>query len=115
MDERTEPVVDEGSRMDRPAVRGPFRSKNSGLVSRIEEYECRGTEEFLAGEYRPKVCRVCKVPPDHCLCGAEPDRLRYALAQISLIHRVWGDGMCEGCRNSATLCGYITLINDARG
>lgn len=58
MDERTEPVLG-----DSPVARGLFRSKKPGLGTRIEEYERRGTADFLAGEYRPKSCQVCKVPP----------------------------------------------------
>jgi hypothetical protein len=110
MDESTEPVSD-----DRPVVRGPFRSP--GLGTRIEEYERRGTEDFLAGEYhRPAAtCSTCRVPREHCLCHAEPDRLRYALAQISLVHQLRPDGSCAGCRAQAVLCGYITLLDYVRG
>lgn len=107
MDERTEPVPGV-----RPVFRGPFRQP--GLGSRIEEYERRGTEDFLAGEYRPKICRVCKAESVHCLCSAEPERLRYALAQISVIHQD-RDGVCSGCGVQAVLCGYLALLRHVRG
>jgi hypothetical protein len=123
MDEHTEPVLDgpdsEPAQTDpaeRPVYRGPFRQPSLG--TRIAEYERPGTEDFLAGEYRAPqraaVCPTCRVPGEHCLCRAEPDRLRYALAQISLIHQVRPDGTCSGCGTSAALCGYLTLLDYAR-
>jgi hypothetical protein len=99
--ETTEPVPI-ADPAGRPVIRGLFRSP--GLGTRIEEYERRGTEDFLAGDYRPPqpaVCPTCRVPGEHCLCRTEPDRLRYALAQISLIHQVRPDGSCAGCGTSA--------------
>jgi hypothetical protein len=112
MDEHTGPVSD-----DRPVYRGPFRSKNPGLGTRLDEYERKGIEDFLAGEYRKPVtmCSTCRVPKEHCLCRAEPDKLRYALAQISLIHQLRPDGSCAGCGTQAVLCGYITLLDRVRG
>jgi hypothetical protein len=115
MNERTEPVPDNGPGTSRPAYRGPFRQP--GLGTRIEEYERRGTEDFFAGEYRPRpamvMCAVCKVSPEHCLCAADPDALRYALAQISVIHSP-RDGVCSRCGTQIMLCGYLALLRHAR-
>jgi hypothetical protein len=107
-DEPTEPAS-----VGRPAYRGPFRTP--GLGTRVEEYERRGTDDFFAGEYRPRTttspCAVCTMPAEHCLCRAEPDRLRDALAQISSSHQMRSDGRCAGCGNPAARCGYITLLH----
>ena len=115
MDERTEPVPDNEPGTPRPAYRGPFRQR--GLGTRIEEYERRGTEDFFAGDYRPPpakvMCAVCKAPSEHCLCAAHPDALRYALAQISVIHSP-RDGTCSGCGTQVVLCGYLTLLRHVR-
>jgi hypothetical protein len=111
--ERTEPVPI-ADPVAPPTVRGPFR--NPSLGTRIEEYERRGTEDFFAGNYRPpatSTCAVCKVPPEHCLCTAHPDALRYALAQISMIHSA-RDGVCSGCGTQAVLCGYLALLRHVR-
>lgn len=101
MDEHTEPVW-----------------RRPGLGTRIEEYERRGAEDFLAGEYRPRptagICPVCRAPAEHCLCAAHPDALRYALAQISVIHSP-RDGVCSGCGTQAVLCGYLALLRQVRG
>jgi hypothetical protein len=122
MDERTEPVgerVVETDLADRTmTARGPFgRRRVRALGTRIADYERQGTEDFLAGEYRapqPVICSTCRVPAGHCLCRVEPDRLRYALAQVSLIHQVRPDGTCAGCGTSAVLCGYLALLDRAR-
>jgi hypothetical protein len=124
MNERTEPAGGEWAAQadpaDRPMVgRGPFsRRQVRDLGSRIADYERRGTTDFYAGEYRtPRtvVCSTCRAPGEHCLCRADPDRLRYALAQISLIHQVQPDGSCSGCGSSAVLCGYLELLDHVRG
>jgi hypothetical protein len=60
------------------------------------------------------VCAVCRVPAAHCLCAAHPDDLRYALAQISLVHHPNRHGMCRGCGASAALCGYLALLRRVR-
>jgi hypothetical protein len=60
------------------------------------------------------VCSTCRVPPVHCLCAAAADDLRYALAQISLIHYRDRYGQCNGCGTSAALCGYLVLLRQVR-
>jgi hypothetical protein len=60
------------------------------------------------------VCAVCRVPGVHCMCAADPDDLRYALAQISLVHRPNRYGICIGCGASAVLCGYLALLRRVR-
>jgi hypothetical protein len=42
------------------------------------------------------VCAVCRAPGVHCMCAADPDDLRYALAQISLVHHPTGTGSASG-------------------
>jgi hypothetical protein len=54
------------------------------------------------------------VQPEHCLCEAEPDKLRYALAQITLIHRIRADGICAGCGTAAVLCRHLRLLEYVR-
>ena len=56
---------------------------------------------------------MCKVPAEHCLCAADPDKLRYALAQISVIHSS-RDGVCSGCGTQVVLCGYLALLRHVR-
>jgi hypothetical protein len=77
----------------------------------------RAAAGFLAGDYRrppeAALCATCRAPGEHCLCHAEADKLRYALAQISLIHQP-RDGMCAGCGTTAALCGYITLLRQVQ-
>jgi len=110
MDERTEPVNGQWAAEADPAdqsTREPFSRRQVRDVA---------TEDFPYRAPRPTaVCPTCRVPGEHCLCRAEPDRLRYALAQISLIHQVRPDGTCSGCGTSTALCGYITLLDRARG
>jgi hypothetical protein len=95
-------------------TRGSFRP---GLGARVEEYERQGTAYFFAGDYRPRpatgTCPVCRVPGEHCLCAADPNALRYALAQISVIHSS-REGVCSGCGTQAVLCGYLALLRQVR-
>jgi hypothetical protein len=76
-----------------------------------------GIEDFFASDYRPRpataTCEVCKVLAEHCLCAADPNALRYALAQISVIHQA-RDGVCSGCGTQAVLCGYLALLRRVR-
>jgi hypothetical protein len=112
--ERTQPA-ETGPATGQPVYQGP--SRRPALGTRVEEYERRGTETFLAGDYRapqPALCPTCRAPAEHCLCHAEPDKLRFALAQISLVHQVRPDGACAGCGTSAVLCGYLALLRQAR-
>lgn len=93
---------------------GVTRSWHAPRMWELPEHSL--TDLLAVDRLRPPetvLCPTCRAPGEHCLCHAETDKLRYALAQISLIHQA-RDGVCAGCGTTAALCGYITLLQQVR-
>lgn len=115
--ETTEPARGNGQPAGPPVYRGPFRQP--GLGTRIAGYERRGTEDFLVGEYSTRkparVYPICRVPGEHCLCRVEPDRLRYALAQISLIYQLRPGRYVRRVRHLYGAVRLPALVDRVRG